>query len=185
MLELPHGARSQFVREYLSANPNSGAKQAVAALLANGIDVSESLVTKLKYRGRGAKRRSKARRLGAVAGAALPQAVASKSESIRDFLRMNPAAGPSEIRAGLRKTGVIASTGLISNVKCNLKQQAAAPTVRVAARKTRAAKTPAAKTPTWAGALTVEQLFAVRQFVETLGGANHVRTALDTLDQLR
>ena len=180
MLKLPHGARSQFVREYLSANPNSAAKEAVAALLANGIDVSVALVTKLKNRGRGAKRRSQARRRGAVAGAVMPQAAASKSESIREFLRMNPAARPSEIKAGLHKAGVTASTGLISNVKFNLKKLAAAPTVRVAAR-----KSPAAKTPARAGALTVEQLFAVRQFVETLGGANHVRAALDTLDQLR
>ena len=180
MLKLPHGARSQFVREYLAVNPNAVAKEVVAALLANGIDVSEALVNKMKSRGRGAKRRSKVRRGGAVVGAAMPQAAASKSESIRQFLRINPAAGPSEIKAGLRKAGVTASTGLISNVKFNLKKQAAAPSVRVAARKMRAAKTPAK-----AGALTVEQLFAVRQFVETLGGANHVRAALDTLDQLR
>ena len=128
MSKLPHGAKSQFVREYLSVNPNAVAKEAVAALRVNGIDVSEALVTKLKHRGRSAKRRSKARLSGAVVGAAMPQA--------------------------------------------------AAPPLHIAARKMPAAKKPA-------GALTVEQLFAVKQFVETLGGANNVRAALDMLDQLR
>jgi len=179
MPKLPHGARSQMVREYLSANPNSATKVVVAALHQNGIDVSEALVTKLKYRGGGAKRRSKARRRGAAAGTALPQA-ASKSESIRAFLRRNPAAGPTEIKIGLRQAGVKVSTGLISNVKHHFKKQAAAPSVRVAARKMRAVTTSAR-----ANSLTVEQLFLVRQFVDTLGGPIHVRAALETLDQLR
>ena len=177
MSKLPHGAKSQFVREYLSVNPNAVAKEAVAALRVNGIDVSEALVTKLKHRGRSAKRRSKARRPGAVVGAAMPQAAATKSESIRDYLRRNPVAGPKEIKTGLRKEGVKVSTGLISNVKFHFNNPAAAPPLHIAARKMPAAKKPA-------GALTVKQLFAVKQFVETLGGADHMRTALDTLDQL-
>ena len=71
------------------------------------------------------------------------------------------------------------SMGLISNVKYGggkkagkKKRRTRSAVIHAAARKTSAA-------------LSVEQLLAVKQFADSIGGVDQVRTALDTLEQLR
>jgi len=174
-----HGTRSNAIREFLKANPTAATKDVITALHEQGIEVSESLVHKVKYRSTG--KRAKKRRMGAATSARKQQVRISKSESIRDFLRRNPGATPKVVQAGLRKEGVKVGTGLISNVAFYFRKKNAAPRVRMAARKVRA-KTNRKTSKT---NITVEQLLAVKRFADAFGGFEQIQRALDVLEQLK
>ena len=175
------GTRSDAIREFLKTNPTAVTKDIITGLQEKGIEVSEALVHKIKYRG--TKKRSKIRRNGAATGAVRQEVAVSKSESIRDYLRRNPGATPNVVRAGLRKEGVKVTTGLVSNVAFYFRKNNSAPRVKVAARTVRA-KTTRAKSVT-ATAATFEQLIEVKRLGDSLGGAGRIREALDMLEQLR
>lgn len=49
MARTKHGGKSQAVRDYISANPKAGPKQIKEGLKAQGIKVSQSLVSAVKY----------------------------------------------------------------------------------------------------------------------------------------
>jgi hypothetical protein len=180
MLAPERGARSRAIRDYLKTNSKAGPKEIVTSLGASGIEVTEGLVSSIKYGKKRTRRRKKSRGKAAVGSRRTRKAVSS-SESIRDYMRRHPDAKPNEVRAGLRKEGVKVSRGLISNVKFRVGQQAATPAVRVAARKMSTRKVRAAgKSP-----VTVEQLKEVRRLIDEFGGAGQLRQALETLEQLR
>jgi hypothetical protein len=175
------GTRSAAIREFLKTNPTTASKDVIAALHENGIEVSESLVHKIKYRS--ARKRAKIRRKSASTSGHRHQAVVSKSESIRNFLRRNPNATPTVVRTGLRKEGVKVTTGLISNVAFYFRKKTAAPRVKVAARRAQAKMT--RKKSATATRVTIEQLLEVKRFADSFGGADQIRQALATLEQLR
>lgn len=52
-------------------------------------------------------------------------------------------------------------------------------------RKSATVASAARRTRTSNGAVTVEQLIEVKRLADSLGGAEHVRRALETLEQLR
>ncbi|MBI3861148.1 MAG: hypothetical protein HY290_04555 [Planctomycetia bacterium] len=175
------GARSNAIREFLKSNPKAVTKDVITGLQEKGIEVSEALVHKIKYRGAG--KRAKTRRKAAATGTRPKKVAVSKSESIRDFLRRNPKASPKVIRAGLQKEGVKVTTGLISNVAFYFRKQNAAPRVRIAARKVQAKTRRVTSAP--AIRATIEQLIEVKRLAESLGGADQIRQALDALAQLQ
>jgi hypothetical protein len=179
MLTPERGARSRAIRDYLKTNSKAGPKEIVTSLGASGIEVTEGLVSSIKY-GKKRTRRGKKSRGKAAVGSRRTRKAVSSSESIRDYMRRYPHAKPNEVRAGLRKEGVKVSRGLISNVKFRVGQQAATPAVRVAARKMSTRKVRAGKSP-----VTVEQLKEVRRLIDEFGGAGQLRQALETLEQLR
>jgi hypothetical protein len=170
---------SESIRQYLAKNPTAGTKDVITALHEQRIDVSESLVHKVKSRSSG--KRAKTRRKPAFSTARSQKVTVSKSESIRDYLRRHPDAAPKVVRAGLWKEGVRVATSLISNVAFYFRKKNAAPSVKVAARKV-PAKT-SRKTATTG--VSIEQLLEVKRFADTFGGADQVRSALDTLAKLR
>lgn len=178
MAKVERGVKSQAIQEYLASNPASGAKQIVEALKQKGVNVSFGLASAVKY-GKGKKGKKvgarKAKRVTVRKG----RPAVSGSESIRQFIAKHPDSMPKEIRLGLKQQGVKVSMGLISNVKYGggkkagkKKRKMRAAVVHAAARKTSVA-------------VTVEQLLAVKQFADSVGGAEQVRRALDTLEQLR
>ena len=104
------------------------------------------------------------------------------SDSIRQFIAKSPAAGPKAIQAGLKAEGVKVSKHLINAVKYSkAKKKAGRKATRVARRAT--VQVAARKTPSTA--LSIEQLIEVKRFADSFGGADQVRQALDTLEQLR
>jgi hypothetical protein len=106
----------------------------------------------------------------------------NRSESIRQFIAKNPAAGPREIEAGLKAEGIKVKLSLISAVKYSkAKKKSLKKTKRMARRAT--VQIAARRTPSTA--VTIEQLIEVKQFANSFGGADQVRQALDTLEQLR
>jgi hypothetical protein len=175
MATVEHGTKSQAIAEYLAANPGAGINQIVEGLKQQGIQVSLGLAKVVKYGKKGKKSSpKKARRVAAANGKPV-----SGSELIRQFIARHPAAMPKEIELGLKQEGVKVSSGLISNVKYGSRKK----TVRRRATAAPAARIAARKIPS--GSVTVEQLLEVKRFADSLGGVVHVRTALDTLEQLR
>jgi hypothetical protein len=175
MAKAASGAKSLAIHDYLSKNPGANAQTIVEDLKQKGVEVSLGLAKAVKYGKKGktvlGKRAGKGR---TMKGKAI-----TGSESIRRYIAKHPSSKPKEIELGLKQEGVNVSRALISNVKYGggkkagkKKRRMKAAVVHAAARKTSAA-------------LSVEQLLAVKQFADSIGGVEQVRTALDTLEQLR
>jgi len=177
------GTKSQAIQEYMAANPEASPQSAVEALKLRGIDVSLGLAKVIKYGKydkKGRKKASAKKLKKRIAGAESKPAVTG-SESIRQFIRKNPAAGPKDIQAGLKAEGIRVSKALISAVKYSKAKRLGKKARRIARRAT----VHAAARATASTAVTIEQLIEVKRFADTFGGADQVRSALDTLEQLR
>jgi hypothetical protein len=168
------GSKSRAIQEFLSANPESMPQQIVDGLKSQGIEVSFGLARSVKYR-KPKKRRAARTPISTVSGGK----PVTGSELIRRYIAKHPAEGPKAIERGLLEEGVKVSMALIGRVKyakpakAGKRRTAIAFTVRAAARSTAAAS------------MTIEQLLEVKKFADSLGGADQLRQALDTLEQLR
>jgi hypothetical protein len=176
MAKAASGAKSQAIQEYLSTNPGANAQTIVDDLKQKGIEVSLGLAKVVKYGKKGEKVSAKRAGMGRM----MKRKAISGSEFIRQFIAKHPGSMAKEIRQGLRQQGVKVSLGLISNVKyssgkkkTSRKRPIRSATVHVAARKTRKA------------ALTIDQLLEVKKFADSIGGADKIRLALDTLAELQ
>lgn len=174
MAKAASGTKSAAIQEYLAANKAANPKQIVEAMKQKGVEVSLGLASAVKY-GKG--KRSSAKKARRVTAKGRP--AVSGSESIRQFIAKHPGAMPKEIRQGLKQQGVKVSVGLISNVKYGGGKKAG-----TKKRRTRTAGVHAAARKTSAS-VTVEQLLEVKKFADSLGGADQVRKALDTLAELQ
>jgi hypothetical protein len=76
--------KSQFIRDYLAANPNSTAKEVVEALAKDGVNTNEGLVYAVKGSMKEKKRRKKRVAKAAMAAVSQPSAngQASKTDAI-------------------------------------------------------------------------------------------------------
>ena len=176
------GSKSQAVSEYLASNKGASPKQIVEGLKEKGIEVSFGLASAVKYKKPGKKKASAKKTKRTVSVKAKAGPAVSGSELIRQFIAKNPAAGPKEIEAGLKAEGVKVKLSLINAVKYSkAKKKAGRKANRVARRAT--VQVAARKTPSTA--VTIEQLIEVKKFADSFGGADQVRQALDTLEQLR
>jgi hypothetical protein len=176
MAKAAHGTKSQAIHEYLSANPNANANDIVAAMKQQGVAVSFGLAKAVKY-GTKVKKFAAKRRAKAPSSNGAP--VVSGSESIRQFIAQHPGAMPREIEKGLKAAGIRVSLGLISNVKYG------GGTTKAKKKRGRRAMLDVAARKTPVVAVTVEQLLDVKRLADSLGGAEHIRQALETLEQLR
>jgi len=177
MPEAAPSSRSDVVRDYIKANPQAGTQTVVDALHAQGIDVSASLVKKIKY-GRPNVANGATKRRRKVTGNHRPgkksNGTISGSQAIREYLRDHPGAKPKEIKAGLRQQGIKVSTGLIGSVKHHAtKAQNNSRVVRSAARYMDGE------------AVSLRELVEVKKFADGLGGVDRVRQALEALELLR
>jgi hypothetical protein len=79
--------------------------------------------------------------------------------------------------AGLAATGLKIKPGLANSLKYGKRKpgRRKAPTVASAARRARTSN----------GTVTVDQLIDVKRLADSLGGIEHVRTALETLEKLQ
>jgi hypothetical protein len=101
----------------------------------------------------------------------------AKSQAVRDYLSENPQASPKEVVEGLKAKGVNVKVTLVNSIKYKKPSKTGrrrAMSVRMAARRSSGGV-----------AVTVEQLVEVKRLADSLGGAEHVRRALETLEQLR
>jgi hypothetical protein len=169
MAKAEHGSRSQAIRDYLSSHPKAGPKAVVGALKAKGIEVKLGLVSNVKHHMMSGKsrRRASAKRRGKAPAM-------TGTQAIQIYLKKHPMAGPQEICSRLADQGIKVSKSLASAVKYRTRKRRA-PSVRMSARKTVATKR----------AMTVEQLLEVKRLADALGGSDHVRQALEALEELR
>jgi len=176
MAKAASGTKSAAISEYLAANKTANPKQVVEALKQKGITISLGLASKVKYGTKGKKSSAKkARRVSAAKGGS----AVSGSESIRQFIAKHPSATVKEIEKGLKGEGIKVSFSLVSAVKYKKGRKAGKKK-----RRMRTAVIHAAARKTSVG-VTVEQLLEVKKFADSIGGAEQVRKALDTLEQLQ
>ena len=100
----------------------------------------------------------------------------AKTQAVRDFISANPEANPQAVVDGLKATGLKVKITLVRGIlykKPSKRGGRRAPSVIAAARKTST------------NGVTIGQLLEVKQFADSLGGANQVRQALDLLAQLQ
>jgi len=100
----------------------------------------------------------------------------AKSQLVRDYIAENPQARPQDIVEGLRSKGFKIKLTLVRGIKYKKPSKPGkrrGPSVRAAARRSSGAN------------LTVEQLIELKRLTDELGGAEQLRRALETLEQLR
>ena len=99
----------------------------------------------------------------------------AKSQAVRDYLSANPDANPKAVVEGLKEKGVKVKVTLVNSIKYGKRSKSAKKRARTSGKARR-----------FGGAgVTVEQLIEVKRLSDSLGGADHVRSALDALEQLQ
>jgi hypothetical protein len=100
----------------------------------------------------------------------------AKTQAVREYISENPDANPKAFVTGLAAKGIKVKLGLANSVKYSKRskgRKGRIPAVHAAARKTSG------------GTVTFDHLIEVKRLADSLGGAEHVRAALDMLEQLR
>ena len=97
-----------------------------------------------------------------------------KSEAVRNYIAAHPDAKPKEIYEALTKKGVKLSLALVNAIKYSSKSGSRKKTAR---RKKASKKS--------SGSISLTELIAAKELVESMGGTERVREALSVLDQLR
>lgn len=97
----------------------------------------------------------------------------SKSKAIRDYKADNEDAGPKAIAEALAKDGIKVSAGFVSTVLSNARKKA-----RKGRRGRRGGRPPMARRA------NLDQLVQAKKLVDTMGGVDKARQALDVLARL-
>jgi hypothetical protein len=177
---------SDVIRDYMQEYPDHKTKKVIDGLKERGVEVSVDLVNKVKYRlkkkAAGEKPVKKAKARAGRKGSAKPaQGELTGTQLILNYMKEHRGVKPKQIQAGLAAQGHKVTMSLISAVRARRKAKRKAK--RVAAR---AVATAARSTlPASASAISAAQLVDVKRLADALGGADAVRTALNTLDELR
>ncbi|HVC98645.1 MAG TPA: hypothetical protein VND64_33570 [Pirellulales bacterium] len=180
--------KSAAVRKYLKANRKSMPKDVSAAMKEQGIDVSPSMVSVIKFnmmKKRAAKRNEMAvvvaRTAKNLARRANPAASTNgaaggtKAEAIRTVAKSLPKpVRPRDVRSELAKQGIEASTTFIGKV------------LRSAGMKRKRRRKAAAGTaaPAVAASLSIDDLVAAKKLVGQVGSIEKVKVALAALARL-
>jgi hypothetical protein len=176
------GTKSQAISDYLASNKEAKPQQIVDALKEKGVQVSFGLASAVKYGTKGGKKKTSAKKAKRIV-AVKSQPAVTGTESIRQYISKNPKAKPKEIEAGLKAEGVKVKLSLVNSVKyAKAKQPKLGKKARRMARRA-TVQVAARKTPSTA--LSIEQLIEVKRFADSMGGADQVREALETLAQLQ
>jgi hypothetical protein len=166
---------SESIRQYIAKNPTAGPNAIELGLKSQGVTVSKALVNAVKYgkgRDAGKKRRSRV----PVVRIAARMKRGEKTQAVRDYLAEHPEANRRAVVEGLKAKGIKVKFTLVSSLmykQASKPGRRRAPSVQAAARKTATA------------GVSIEQLIEVKRFADSFGGADQVRQALDTLEQLR
>ncbi len=100
----------------------------------------------------------------------------NKSAEIRKYKDANPTASPKEIAEGLGKTGLAVSAQFVSTVLSNAKKKGG----KVGKRGPK----PGRKAAAAAGGSDIQHLIKAKKLVESLGGIDQARAAINALAQL-
>ena len=103
----------------------------------------------------------------------------SKSQAIRDYLSEHPDAGPKEILTSLKQNGIGVSSALIVAVKRKVRNAGNTDGQKVRSP----AATPPSHTASMAS-LSAADLLQAKKLVNSLGGLENAKRALQLLEQL-
>ena len=194
--EKPEVSKKQALEEYLTANPETSAKDAIEAMKKQGFDVSDSVVYNAKWVMNKAKeptaKKAKAKRPAKVveaapaeaevaapeAPAALATPTGTKTAAVKAALKAHPKKQPKEIAELLQAEGWDVKAQLVSVVKSNM---------GAAKRKKNAATAPAPEAATPAvpkDAISIGLLQKAKKLAAQLGGIREAKAAIDALAQI-
>ncbi len=176
--------RSQAIRDYLAEHPDAGNKDVIQGLKENGLEVTETLVTKVKFRLKSrAKRKKIARHKTTSRAAARPTAAprGALSDAIRGYLQTHRKAPPKEIVAALAGQGITVTPQLVNQVKVKFKKQLR----RRNAIKAAGVAAPARASTSSKVGISANDLFAAKKLADQLGGVKNAQLALDLLTKLQ
>lgn len=156
-------SKSDVTRQYVKKHPRETAKEIVAGVKRDtGVEVSEALAAKIRYKER-------------VKGSkpAAPSNGASKAASIRQVAQsMGKRVRPRDVIAKLAEQGIQASSAQVSQVLKGMGMK----------RRRRGRR--AAVTDVVASTLTLDSLLAAKKLVNQLGSVEAAKSAVDALAKL-
>jgi len=165
------GTATESVRNYLAEHPQASPKEIVDGLAAKNVKVSYSVAKNVKYtKPVGSRPASTTMKSG------------SKSESVRKFVAEHPGASLKQVVEGLAATGMKVSMALVSNVKNPGKKR----TRKVAVAKPAVQPVPTAPmTKVKHAEPTLADMMEAKRLVDSLGGFDKAKAALEGLEKLR
>jgi hypothetical protein len=104
----------------------------------------------------------------------------NRSQDIRDYLAIDPAAGPAKIVAELKKKGIVVSSALASRVKSRMQNPGGTGKRGRRGRPRRGANGHKARDEV----VAVESLVQARAFVDKVGGIDEAARLLRTLERI-
>ena len=167
-LNPPRGERTQAVREFLALHPQASIKDVVQQLLTQGIQVSEALAAKIKYR-KGMKKPFANGQVSPARGLAGSRGF--RSQAIKAYLEVFPQASPAAVVRGLAEEGIEVKPGLVSAIKSQKLSQHASFSSNGSGRHSSG------------GGILAHHLLAAKRLCVQLGSIKRLRRLLDSLEQ--
>ena len=99
----------------------------------------------------------------------------NKSDHIRGYIKLNPSAGPKEIRQALLHEGLDVSAALVNRLKYGPSSKK---------KKRRGRRTTAEAASNGGGQLSLDHLLAAKRLVNQLGSIESAKQAVDALARL-
>lgn len=163
-MKQPERSKSHAVRQYVKKHPRATATEIVAGVKRDaGVDVSQALASKIKYKERVGGANKAASSNGSSKAESIRQAAASMAKPVR----------PRDVIAKLAEQGIEASSAQVSQVLQAMGMK----------RRKRRGR-PAMVTATVASTLTLESLLAAKKLVNQLGSVEAAKSAVDALSKI-
>lgn len=176
--------KTELTKQYVAKHPTAGLNEIVDALKQQGVDISRSLASKIKYGSSAAKATAKKGRKAKKpsARAALKKGDAGygqKSEAIRAAAKsLGKKVRPRDVIAMLKEQGIEVSSAQVSTT---LKAMGMRRTRRGRGAGVRAA---APRAIGRSESISIDDLIAAKKLVEQLGGIDQAKTAISALAKL-
>jgi arginine repressor len=173
----PEGSKTEAVLQYVATNPNATAKEIVSNLKRAGMQISLSLVAKLKSK---AAKKSGPSKASTTHPSANGSAETSKAERIRQVAQsMTKPVRPRDVIATLAAEGVQVSSAQVSTTLRAMGMRR-----RHRGRKPTGAG-PSRPSSSTSDLLSLDSLLAAKKLVTQLGSVAAAKSAVDALAKLR
>lgn len=175
----PGANKTEMTRKYVAKHPSAGLKEIVEALQGQGVKISRSLASKIKYGPSAPKKGRRPQKTSRKTGAANGTERGSKAEAIRSAAKsLGKTVRPRDVIAMLEEQGITVTSAQVSTTlkQMGMRRKRAGRKARVAA----AVRPSAANSDR----VLLDDLIAAKRLVEQLGGIEQARTAIEALAKL-
>lgn len=176
--------KTELTKQYVAQHPAAGLNEIVDGLKRQGIEISRSLASKIKYGSsaskKSAKKSRRAKKLGNRGASSNGVAArGSKAAAIRSAAQsLGKTVRPRDVIAQLKEQGVTVTSAQVSTVLKSMgmrrKRRGRKGQASVGARKASAGSTQ----------ISIDNLIAAKKLVEQLGGVEQAKTAISALARL-